>query len=393
MAKLLDWKNGEDQRDIVHLVVQALVEGHLVAVPTETAYHVMASALNVSASEKMNELVGEGKLDPPSLLLRSSEESFDYSPDMSRIARRAVYRGWPGPLVLELPTTSSASRGAQTQSEVSLVHRLPKVSQQLLITDDYLPQRVVPHALVAEAMRLVPGPMIAAPCLTNDSKPDALSSISRPADADARIGEDCTFLVDDGETHFGGSATRIRVNGNRCEIRNEGVIEADRRKRLFHCVILLVCTGNTCRSPMAEVLLKDLLQKAFPELASQFQDLIHVASGGLSAFPGGPASPEAQAVMQRRGLNLKNHQSCSVTEQSLRNADLVLTMTQGHRRAILENLPDLESKIHLLSGEHSDVSDPFGGPESLYAECADQIEQYLQRWVSKIDESWFPDWA
>ena len=97
-------------------------------------------------------------------------------------------------------------------------------------------------------------------------------------------------------------------------------------------------------------------------------------------------------VMKQRGLNLQKHQSNSLTERALRQADLVLTMTNSHRSAILERMPTLRHKVHLLSGSQNDVSDPFGGSESVYAACADQIETYLERWLTQIDESWFPQW-
>lgn len=387
MAKLLDWKNSEDQRDIVHLVVQALVEGRLVALPTETAYHVVCSALNENAVSNVKKLLGERKVDSPSMLLRSAEEAFDYSPGMSCVARRAVYRGWPGPLVLELPIRPSSAQGKHVEEDISLAHRLPNVAKEILLTDDFLAQRVVPHAAIVEAMRLTPGPMIAAPCVNDDG-----SFISSPTEAEQAVGNECTVLVDDSETHFGGNATRIRVDENQCRILSTGVIEPDKRERLFHLAILLVCTGNTCRSPMAEVLLKDLIKKKFPAQADSGNKLVHVASAGLSAFPGGPASVEAQTVMEKRGLSLRNHQSNALSEHSLKNADLVLTMTSGHRNAILDQLPEYESKIHLLSSGTGDVSDPFGGSESLYAECASQIEEYLQAWLGKLDERWFPVW-
>ncbi len=96
--------------------------------------------------------------------------------------------------------------------------------------------------------------------------------------------------------------------------------------------------------------------------------------------------------MGSRGLKLQSHQSKPVTERSLRQADLVLTMTGSHRAAIVDRFPEIADKVHLLSGGGGDVSDPFGGSESVYSACADQIEGYLDRWVEQLDEEWFPQW-
>ncbi|MCR9295939.1 MAG: Sua5/YciO/YrdC/YwlC family protein [bacterium] len=396
MATSLGWADTEDKRDIVHIVVQALVEGKLVVLPTETAYHVVASGLNEAALEQLQKLREQGKVASPALLLRSSGESMDYCPGMSRVARRAVGRGWPGPLVLELPihaagdeegTQAVVSEEPAADSSLTLANRLPGVAKSLVLKEGFLAQRVVPHAVVTEAMRLTPGPLIAAACVDEQAGP-----LSRPEEVARSLGSNVSILVDDGQTHFGGFATRIRVVGNECALITPGVIEADKRERLFHLVILLVCTGNTCRSPMAEVMLKSLLAESFPQHCGPGANKVHVASAGLSAFPGGPASAEAQSVMERRQLSLRNHQSRALTEQALRYADLVLTMTRSHRAAIVDQLPSIASKVHVLSGSLDDVSDPFGGTETIYDACANQIEGYLRNWVHRMDDSWFPVW-
>ena len=111
----------------------------------------------------------------------------------------------------------------------------------------------------------------------------------------------------------------------------------------------------------------------------------------MNAFPGGSASAEAQAVMKERGLSLNEHQSRSITAHGLQNADLVLTMTKSHRNAILDQIPEIESKVHLVSGASSDVSDPFGGPKAAYSACADQVEGYLGQWMDRWDDLQFSE--
>ncbi len=173
----------------------------------------------------------------------------------------------------------------------------------------------------------------------------------------------------------------------------KGVLDLEKLTRLSQFPVLLVCTGNSCRSPMAEVLLRQIIATQFPEVAAREPLPFVIGSAGLSAFPGGPASVEAIAVMRKRGLNLTEHQSRSVTEHSLRHADVVLTMTHSHRSAIVDRLPEFDAKVDLLSGSNADVSDPFGGSESVYAACAEQIEHFLQARVATLDETYFPQWS
>lgn len=144
---------------------------------------------------------------------------------------------------------------------------------------------------------------------------------------------------------------------------------------------------------MAEAILRDKMKKRFPNAFKEGLEPIFITSAGLSAFPGGPASPEAVSVLKARGLSLHKHQSRSVTERSLMHADLILTMTNSHRSAIVDRFPEIAEKVQLMSGTSSDVSDPFGGSESVYATCADQIDGYLDRWVERFEESWFPEWT
>jgi protein-tyrosine-phosphatase/tRNA A37 threonylcarbamoyladenosine synthetase subunit TsaC/SUA5/YrdC len=378
MASTLDWKRSEDPRDIVHIAVQALVEGRLVALPAETAYHVFASGLKPEAVSKLAELAAANKSRRPCIFLRSPQEALDYSPSLSLVASRMVNRGWPGPLVLELPADDD--RG--------LAGNLPtSVRAQLLIEGRYLPQRVAAHDAIVQAMRLMPGPLVAASMVDASGKAICCGQEAAQAASDS-----VSAVVDDGKTHYGGFASTVRVDGPNCHITAPGVVDFEALHRLSQFLVLLVCTGNTCRSPMAEAILRDLIRNRFPESFNSSLPPAGIFSAGLSAFPGGPASPEAITVMKKRGLNLQQHQSHSLTERALRQADLILTMTNSHRSAILEKMPELRHKVHLLSGNQSDVSDPFGGAEAVYAACADQIETYLERWLTQFDESWFPRW-
>lgn len=97
MPRILEWKNSEDPRDIVHVMVQSLVEGKLVAAPAETAYHVLASGLKPDAVEQLAAL--PGRYPPnrqPVIFLRSSQESFDYSPqNPGGSAIRQSWLAWP----------------------------------------------------------------------------------------------------------------------------------------------------------------------------------------------------------------------------------------------------------------------------------------------------------
>ncbi|HHX01545.1 MAG TPA: low molecular weight protein arginine phosphatase [Firmicutes bacterium] len=158
--------------------------------------------------------------------------------------------------------------------------------------------------------------------------------------------------------------------------------------------ILMVCTGNTCRSPMAAALLK--------KHAEQRRIAVEVDSAGLNAFENEPASTQAQTVMQDYGIDLSNHKAKRIDPQTLDQYDLVLTMAKNHKQQILNLRPDLENKVFLIkefaaqkmqetnirnenmNRADSDVSDPYGQAVATYqrtaAELLQAIEAILDAW-------------
>lgn len=135
--------------------------------------------------------------------------------------------------------------------------------------------------------------------------------------------------------------------------------------------VLFVCTGNTCRSPMAEGIYN------------------HLAVGGISRglmAEGGKASENAIKAMAKMGIDITGHVSRQLTVEDVNESDLVLTMTKMHKMAIVSAVPDAEDKVFTL-GEYaggSDVTDPYGGDEAVYEECAREIYDYIEKIVVKL---------
>ena len=139
--------------------------------------------------------------------------------------------------------------------------------------------------------------------------------------------------------------------------------------------ILFVCTGNTCRSPMAQAMASALLGDKFS-----------VISAGLMAQESAAASSHAIAAMHERQLDLKAHRSQPVTETLLAEADLILTMTSSHKAALLQAAPGKLFTISEYAGGDlgKNVSDPFGGSLDLYRECAKEIHCLLLMISNKL---------
>lgn len=373
---ILDVQSTDDSRDMVHRTVQALVEGHLVGVPSDTTYCIAANALCDSAVRRLSELACPScsALEGSSgmvLSLRSREAAGDFLTPASALARRLMRRCWPGPLTLVCGIEEARSA----------VSALPDgVRGPIRWSGGEVAFSVSQHRVLSHIHRYLSAPLILA-CAGGQAGgvPTTVAGVP-PA-----IQRELPLLLDDGPTRYGGESTVARVRGREWTLLREGVIERAAMNQFVKPVIALVCTGNTCRSPMAETLLRERLRKKLGR-----EDALRVISAGLAAAEGSGAAAQAVEVMGRRGLDLTGHSSRPLDDSVMGVADLVLTMTRGHRAAILAAWPELQDRVFTLRRDGGDIEDPVGMPVEAYESCAAQMDEALGEWVEALGDDFFP---
>jgi protein-tyrosine phosphatase len=368
MPEVVELREVTDRRDAIHRAVQRLSSGDLVVLPSEAGYVLAGAALVEGSGSRLSQAGGT-----LTLLLRAAEEATDFLPYLSPVGVRFAKRCWPGPLVLLAP--ANATNG--------FVAALPESTQSLLVRDGQMSVRVSSHPVLSEIAKLSRGPLlvrdIETPTQTTDfssllwGQAALVVKVNSAAESSSKPPAESLTTIVQIDSRGGWTAERIGAT-------------PENRLQVAACeLILFCCTGNTCRSPMAESLCRHLLCERLKCSPSELTKRGYlIASAGLAAHYGSPASRESVEMMRRRGLDLKAHSSQPLTDRLIEHADRCYTLTNGHRAAILDNHPELSGRVQVLARDGSDISDPIGGGIDDYAACAASIEQHLKKVIDEI---------
>jgi protein-tyrosine phosphatase len=372
MVQVLNWQTAPDPRAVIRQAVAVLAQGRLVAFPTETVYGLAASALLPEAVERLRQSKGRTDDKPLTLAIGGAGDALDWVPGMSQLGRRLARRCWPGPVTLVF------ADGV----ECGLASRLPEPVRRAVSPAGTLGLRVPAHEAVLEALRHLPGPL----ALTSANAAGAPAATTADQVVGA-VGDCLDLVIDDGPSHYGQASTVVQVNGNRFHVLREGVVSAADLEQLSPCLIVFVCTGNTCRSPLAEALCKKRLAERLECPVEELpQRGFVVLSAGLAAMMGGRAAEEAVEVARDLGADLARHCSQPLTADLAARADYLITMTHSHQLAVAARFGRAGARPRLLSPDGADVADPIGCDQQVYRECAQQILRHLEGLVPELQQ-------
>lgn len=352
---------------------QALRAGGFAVLPTETVYGIFTPA-TPEAVDRLDTFTSKPE---PGVGPRITLHIPDLAPVRALLdlphatTRRLLDRLCPGPVRFVID---------QPEANLSAIRDALGIAPDLIDDGERIALRVPDHPIARRVLRNAGVPCVArrlgAARWTLGDDPGTSVAII-PDDPKPEPSPDA--VVDDGPTLHRAPSTTVRIDrSGRISVDPGGVLSERAVMEQLERLILFVCTGNTCRSPLAE-----RIARAIDAGSPATGITTRFASAGIAAADGMPATPDADATLRSRGIDPGEHQSRALTSEMIEEAEIIYTMTPSHAEAIMNAAPDAAHKVFPLA-DAEPVEDPIGQGPEVYQRTADQIERLVRARLATI---------
>lgn len=370
-TEVINIKDLADAQAAVARAHAVLEKGGLVAFPTETVYGLAANADLPHAIELLREIKERPDEKPFTLHIGNRAALDMYVPDLSLLNRQFLRKAWPGPLTAVFMLDAAQMEQIQgTLSEPRRKALFHNNSIGIRLPDDRVSQMMLSS---------FPSPVVAPSAnLAGQAPPSSAEDVLEQLDGKIELILNC------GTTRYSQASTIVKLEGDSMQVLRKGVLDEEMLQRMRSVTILFVCTGNTCRSPMAEGLCRWKLAEKLSCSVDQLDgNMYNIVSAGTMAFAGSNATPEAVQACRELGVDITGHHSKILTLDLVNQADYIFVMDRPHYQAVLSLNPMAESRTVLLGGDQP-VNDPIGMQVDGYRRCVQIIKKYVDERMDEL---------
>ncbi|MHC4692012.1 MAG: L-threonylcarbamoyladenylate synthase [Planctomycetota bacterium] len=349
----------------------ALVDsGGLVAFPTESVYGIACRAKNDSII-KLNNLKGRDSDKYYTLHIGHINDVKKFVPTIGLRPEKLIRSTWPGPLtiVFELDDHDMDKQRVNLKREAF----------ENLYKDNSIGIRCPDNPIASMLLRLTHNPIVA-PSANISGEPPATDA----EEVLAQFSEKIDLLLDAGPCKYKKSSTVVKIGKKDLKILREGVYSKEFLEAMSTVKFLFVCTGNTCRSPMAAGIFRKYLSEKLQCEVDQIDKMGYkVSSAGMIDLANSPASAEARVACAAKGIDITAHRSTALSLKLIEENDFIFAMGRTHCERIITLCPEAAKKCMLMA-ENMDIPDPIGQGQQVFNSCANLIESAVKKRISEL---------
>jgi protein-tyrosine phosphatase len=294
-----------------------------------------------------------------------------FVPTIGLRPEKLIRSTWPGPLtiVFELDDHDMDKQRVNLKREAF----------ENLYKDNSIGIRCPDNTIASILLRLTHNPIVA-PSANVTGEPPATDA----EEVLAQFSEKIDLLLDAGPCKYKKSSTVVKIGKKELKILREGVYSKESLEAMSTVKFLFVCTGNTCRSPMAAGIFRKYLSEKLQCEVDQIEKMGYkVSSAGIMDLANSPASAEARVACAAKGIDITAHRSTALSLELIEENDFIFAMGRTHCERIIALSPKAVNKCMLMA-ENMDIPDPIGQGQWVFDSCANLIENAVKKRISEF---------